>query len=237
MSWVENQIKKLGSQLFPQGRAFKMPFGGDLEKLNNGLAQSEKRAYEDALSILDSALPDNDNFTLSDAQQWYRRLGLAQNDGTLADKKLAIARKMKHPGTVKARQHYLYLQGQLRAAGFDVYVYENRFADGMGGHVTKTAIEVVLAANGVKQLGEFQLGEYELGDYAQSIIRKAANHIDESKDDSFNEGANLRSTFFICGNPVGIFADVSETRKNEFRQLILKLKPVQTVGYLFINYI
>jgi len=32
-------------------------------------------------------------------------------------------------------------------------------------------------------------------------------------------------------------ADIPSVRKDEFRQLILKIKPAQTVGYLFINYV
>src|SRR5688572_11845637 len=127
---ILDKIKSLTKQLYPTGRVFKMPVGGFFEKLHNGLAESENRAYEDAVSILDSALPDNDKFTSADASSWEKRLGLITNTSvSLDDRKLSIIRKMAHPGSVKGRQHYLYLQGQLQAAGFDLNVYENRYTN------------------------------------------------------------------------------------------------------------
>jgi len=129
------KIKKLGKTLYPTGRAFKIPFGGVLDKLNSALSESEQRAFDDAVSILDSALPDNDNFTTGDATDWERRLGLITNPAVpLSDRKLAIIRKIRHPGNIPARQNFLYLQGQLQDAGFNVFVFENRFptyADGI----------------------------------------------------------------------------------------------------------
>ena len=123
-----DKIKKLGKTLYPTGRAFKIPFGGVFDKLNSALSESEQRAFDDAVSILDSALPDNNNFTTGDATDWERRLGLITNPSVpLSDRKLAIIRKMRHPGNIPARQNFLYLQGQLQDAGFDVFVFENIF--------------------------------------------------------------------------------------------------------------
>lgn len=233
MAVLENIIS-LTRQLLPKGRAFKMPFGSDFEKLMNGLAISEERAYNDCLAIFDSMFPDNDNFTSDDATDWERRLGMVQNpDASLDDRKLAIKRKRNHPGTIKSRQHYLYVQGQLQEAGFDVYVHENRFDDGLGGLETRTPFEVSGVSGDVVQHGEVQHGDTQHG---TGIQDKVVNYIDESIDRSFNVGSNLRSTFFIGGDPVGTYADVPLVRKDEFRQLILKLKPCQTVAYLFINY-
>jgi len=53
----------------------------------------------------------------------------------------------------------------------------------------------------------------------------------------FNIGSNLTSTFFIGGAVLGDFVNVDLLRRDEFRQLILKTKPVQTVGYLLVDYI
>lgn len=125
-----DELKKLQRALYPTGRAFRMPFGGYFEKLNNAWATGQARFLDDAFSLLTSLLPDNDSFTTDDAQQWERRLGLTTNESvSLTDRKLAISRKLAHPGTVRARQHYVYLEGQLRDAGFDVYVTENRFGN------------------------------------------------------------------------------------------------------------
>lgn len=230
------KILSLTKQLYPTGRAFKMPKLGYLDKFHNALAVSENQAYVDAVSILNSILPDNDGFTEDDATAWERRLGLITNTSvSLADRKLAIIRKINHPGTIPARQNYLYLQGQLQAAGFDVYVYENRFPDGFGGYETENPLTLSGGVGGVSfQHGDRQHGDFQHGGGFGNIV---ANYIDEDIDFLFDVGSNLKSTFFIGGTPIGTFANVPASRKAEFRQLILKIKPVQTVAFLFINYI
>lgn len=236
MSFLD-KIISLTRQLYPRGRAFYMPFNGNLERLHRALSLSEDRLQADIVSVLDSAIPDNDNFTEQDATDWEKRLGLITSEGvSLSDRKLAIKRKINFPGTIPARQSYLYLQDQLQAAGFDVYVYENRFPDGMGGYITKTPYEVSLDLGifGQTQYGD---GQYGATQYGLGYNNKIVNHIEEHLDFFFDTGDNLRSTFFIGGNPIGSFAIVNPNRKNEFRQLILKIKPVQTVGFLFVNYI
>jgi uncharacterized protein YmfQ (DUF2313 family) len=229
------KIVKLSKQLYPTGRAFKMPTGGVFEKLNYALAISENQAYEDAKSILNSLLPDNDGFTADDASSWERRLGLVTSDGvSLADRKLAIQRKFNYPGSIAPRGHYLFLERQLRAAGFDVYVFENRFAAYPDTYETMSPDELDPSGLSEFQHGDFQHGDQQHGSHWGNIV---ANSIDEETDSHFDVGDNLRSTFFVGGSPVGSFANVAEGRKDEFRQLILRLKPVQTVGYLFINYV
>lgn len=237
MSFI-TEIKALTRQLYPTGRAFKMPYNGDLQKLHNGLAISENQALLDARAILNSILPDNSSFTADDATDWERRLGLVSNSAvSLADRKLAIQRKINHPGNIPARQHYLYLEGQLQAAGFDLYVHENRFDLYPDTYETRTAL-FVSSGLGLYpiQMGDWQHGDRQHGDNFDPT-KLVINSIDEDIDALFDIGDNLRSTFFIGGATVGDFANVDEERKTELRQLILKIKPVQTVAYLFINYV
>lgn len=233
---VLDQIISLTKQLLPSGRAFKVPIGGFLEKLLNGLHASEARAYADAVSILDSALPDNNNFTVTDCSDWEKRLGLITNPlVSLSDRKLAIKRKMAHPGLVLGRQNYLYLQGQLRAAGFDVYVYENRFADYFAGYITKTPTQFSIPVYPIisSQYGQINYGQKNYGgQYGNRVI----NSIDENLDLGFSTGPTFRSTFFIGGPTPGSWATVDANRKKEFRQLILRLKPTQMVAYLLCNF-
>jgi hypothetical protein len=231
-----DKIKTLTKQLFPTGRAFWMPVNGSFEKLMNALNASEARAYDDAVTILNDILPDNPNFTSDDASQWEKRLGLITNTTvSLFDRKLAIKRKMNHPGTIKARQNYRYLQAQLRAAGFDVYVYENRFPDYYLGYVTKTPTAFSLLPYPIRynQYGDFQYGQQN---YGGTYGNKIVNNVDESLDYSFSIGANLRSTFFIGGPTPGSWAVIPANRKDEFRQLVLKLKRVSRVAFLLINF-
>lgn len=223
---IVDKIKKLTSQLFPTGRAFKIPLSGEFEKLRDGLAASEARYYADAMSILDSMIPDNDNFSLIDAAQWERRLGLITNTSVpLADRKLAIERKMSYPGTIRARQHYLSIQRELQAAGFDVYVHENLDRSDPDSVVTEVG----------SQHGDFQHGDSQHGGVNSGD--RVVNSIMSADDEDFNIGAGFSNVFFIGAPYVGMYADVDAERETEFRQLILKLKPQNQIAYLLINYV
>lgn len=256
-----DKIIALTKQLYPKGRAFKIFRDGWFYRLHKGLAISEANAYNDAVSILNAILPDNSNFTADDATDWERRLGLINGTGVdLEDRKLAIQRKMNHPGVMKPRENYLNLQHQLQSAGFDVYVHLNRFYDGSN-WVTKTPEESIINVGYGEHGDLFEMGEYEHGDnyiYYNNLFvfaehgdefqhgsfehgewiftNKIVNYIDEYPDKFFNIGASMKATFYIGGEIFGTLADVPLVRKNEFRQLILKLKEVNTVGYLLINY-
>ena len=258
-----------------------MPVGGIMEKIHKALATSESAAYEDGLSVLDSILPDNDNFTLEDANTWERRLGLIDNPNTsLADKKLAIARKYRHPCTIKARGHYLNLERELRAAGFNVRITENRYlsptiideqfgvsefgVSEFGGTLTNpNKYEVIDPRTFNTGLSDFGIAEFGVAEFGGGITYTLiVNEIDETNDNTFfdtlteNEPAEfgtaefgvaeyggtftytqaLRSSFFVSGETLTDMAYILLNRKDEFRQLILRLKPVQTVGILLVNY-
>lgn len=239
---IFDKIVALTKQLYPTGRVFKIFFGSIIEKLHRGLAKSEQRAYDDAVSIQDSMLPDNTGFTADDATDWERRLGLITKTAvSLADRKLAIERKMKHPGDIPARQHFLYLEGQLKAAGFNVFVFENRFDLYPDTFKTRSPNEILglvgeaAQYSGALQYGQSQYGgQQEIGSVYEFVI---ANNIDAAKDAFFDTGADLRSTFFIGGTPVGTFASVDADREQEFRQTVLRIKPAQSIAFLFVQYI
>lgn len=236
MSFIGDQLLALTKQLYPTGRAFNIHNGSKIERLHKALILSEERAYNDFVSTLFSILPDNDNFTSDDATLWETRLGLITNESVpLEDRKAAIIRKMNHPGVVRARQNYLYIQEQLQLAGFNVFVYENPDllspADIIGSENTGIAEH---SPNVEHMETGMEHGSTEFGSVFYNCI---ANSIYENEDAFFDVGENLRATFYIGGDPLGTFADVDEDRKLEFRQLILRLKPVQSIGFLFINYI
>jgi uncharacterized protein YmfQ (DUF2313 family) len=226
-----NKFVLLAKILYPKGRAFKMPFAGDFEKLTNAIALSEARLYSDTVGILDSILPDNANFTIDDATDWERRLGLQNGSAsTLSDRKSAIIRKLNAPGINPAKGHALYLENQLQLAGFNVYVYEN--IAGTVPSVATSSLALEPLQYGITQYGTPQYGSY----YRSKVV----NRIDENEDFYFDLGGTFKTSFFIGGPIVlGIItqANVPLVRKNEFRELILKLKPVQNCGFLNINYI
>lgn len=236
MGLIKDKLMTLTRQLYPTGRAWKLPFGGFFEKLHLGLAVSEERAYNDSYSIYYSLLPDNANFTSDDATDWERRLGLITNLATpLADRKAAILSKLQEPGLNPARSNYLFLQNRLQSAGFNVFVYENiieLYPSGYGGVYNP----VTLNANIFTELqqGMGQQGDYQQGGFINHVI---VNSMDNTTDTHFDVGSTLRSTFFIGGAPLGTYANVPVSRELEFRQLILQLKPVPNVAYLFVNFV
>jgi hypothetical protein len=246
---LQQILINLSRSLYPIGRAFRMPrpdadsppSGGIFYRLHRALAQSEARAYNDALAIRNSLLPDNDGFTIDDAHDWYRRLGIYDSGLVpLADMKLAIAQRQSFPLTPLNKQSLTFIQQQLRAAGFNVYVYKNRFLEGSPpSYVTKTP-GVVLGSvpSGLAVLNNFTLGDVFLNEqWIDSGVTLCVNYIEEEKDAVFIMGNQYKETFFICGDPLGTFATVDVNRKIEFRQLILKLKAAHMCAFLFVNYI
>lgn len=230
-------IVQLSKQQYPTGRAFRIPLNSNFELLHIALSVSEAQGWEDAVSILDSLLPDTDRFTEEDAEDWERRLGIITSEGTdLADRKAAIIQKLQAPGINPAKAHYLYIQQQLQLAGFDVWVHENIFPTyPPPGYITFAPNSLYGNGNFVAfRHGMRNHGAGAHGSFYNNII---ANSITQAGDLNFNIGANFRCTFFIGGETIGTYANVPSSREQEFRQLVLKLKPVQNIGYLFINFI
>jgi len=226
-------LLNLTKQFSPSGRAFRILKNSIKEKFFEALNVSEATAIQASKDILNSILPDNANFTTEDAANWERRLGIITNDSTSLDaRKLAIKRKINHPGYLKARQHPLYLQKSLQDAGFDLYVFENKFFEG-GVWITKQPSEVFA---GAEYLIAYHTPQVRHGNIRHGLygFPKVANHVKKQRDDAFDIGSNYRSTFFICGSTLGQMAVIEATRELEFRQLVLRLKPAQTIAYYYI---
>ena len=237
MSFITDQLLKLTRRLYPTGRAFKLPENGVFERLHISLNKIEETAYLDAVGILDTILPDNDNFTEGDALDWEVRLGITQRDGvTLEDRKAAIFRKMNHPGDKFERAHYLFIQHQLQLAGFRVWVYENKFPDGGGGFATKSLATFVELFYNTLFLGIFQHGQRQHGQIHNfSGFEKVANFL-TNLEDSLVTVPNGRQTFFIGGDQPGKFANVLAEREVEFRKTVLQLKPAESAALLALRY-
>ncbi len=240
MTTVKTKIISLEKQLLPTGRSFRASDGSDQEHLLKAMAESHAQLYDDAVAIFSSMIPDNNDFTVDDASDWERRLGMAQSTASLSDRKLAILRKMAAPGRNPAKGHYLHIQQQLQDAGFNVYVRENIFPTYPGVHYTtfdpyalNSLIFTLIQFNEDVGGQIVQFGDFQFNGLLNDIV---ANSLDNGIDVRFDTGENLRSTFFIGGTPLGTYANVPTVRMSEFRQLILNLKQVQNVAILFINY-
>ena len=213
--------------------------GGVLWRLLTAFAKNINIARGTGYNVLEARLPDNEGFTLQDAHDWYRRLGMYDSGSvSFADMKAAITQKLSFPAVELGVQSPEFIQEQLRAAGFDVYVYRNHFSDGSGGFKTLRPSEVLGIPTGQAYLNNFYLGQLNLNaTYADAGITLVANYLEEEKDADFVIGDNYNATFFIAGSSVNVFAEVPIDRKIEFRQLIHQLKRLETVGFLFVNYV
>lgn len=240
---TQDTFLRIAKMLQPTGSAFRIPFASNFEKMYKAIVSDSiggvGKLYNDVRSIANEQLPDNDNFTIEMARRWYVRLGLFDSGSVpLADMKAAINQKLSFPNTPLNKQHYLFIEEQLRMAGFDVRVYENRF---LPGPTTKTPSEVLSLAAGNAVLNTFELNELELDEeWIDAGITLVMNYIEEEKDASFAIiGGTLgyRSTFYIAGATISTFADVPLSRKIEFRQLILNFKAAQMCAILFVNYV
>jgi len=229
------KIAELTRQLYPTGRAFYMKKDGVMFNTHVAIDRSFIRLINDAQSTIDSTFPDNDNFTIEDCGLWEYRFGISINPDTiLADRKKAILRRMGRGRNVPARQHKNYIEYQLQTAGFDVYVYENGFIEG-GEKVYKRPDEITLITPGSVQHGgdsQHGIGLQHGGGSSQLIANSIIHNEIHSVSDE-----TLWATFFIGGSTLGSFADVPAKREEEFRELVLKLKPAHLVAFTFINYV
>lgn len=231
-------IARTITRLYPGGRAYDAMGELVAGDVHDAIAEVIGEAADDVAGLLDHVLPDSDRFTIEDCRLWEQKLGLITNeDIAVADRRAAIAAKWRYPGEEVYRQHAAFVEGQLRTAGFDVRVYENRWDDGAGGYEWRTVAEVLGVAAGNAVLDMHTLDEIELDEeWEDAGVTLAVRHIEEALDADFWPGVSLYATFFVAGDTVTTPADVPTARKEQFRQMLMELKKVEMVGYLLINY-
>lgn len=232
---ISEKIVKLYRQLFPTGRAFRMYTDGNNERLHRVLATTNAKVYKDIISTLDSILADNKNFTTSDCDDWERRLGITASPmASIDDRKSAIRRKMSAPGVNPARSAALWLEYQLRLAGFNVYVHENIIPLYPTGY-ERVAPEVY-SNNILTDLehGVFEHGQMQTGSYYNYIV---ANSVTNSEDIAqFNNITDFGCSFFIGGINFGDYANVPAIREKEFRALLIGQKQCQMIAFCYLNF-
>jgi hypothetical protein len=216
-------------------RALSVISGGIMYRLYRAIGQVYQDMYNTANDIKYVQLPDNDYFTIDDANEWYVRLGL-YNSGllTLPQMKSAILQKLSFSNELLRNQNYLFIQEQLNLAGFTVYINENRDWNGTQYVSHPTTYYDASAPSEPAVYGGFNMG---MANYGGVGMDKVVNYIESDKDRPFIIGNNWSHTFFIGGVNIGDYADVPASREIELRQLILKLKRADMVAILFINYV
>lgn len=228
-------MSDLASQLYPTGRAFYMKKGGVMDNIHLAFNRSFIRVINDAQSTIDSTFPDNENFTKDDCSLWEYRFGMVTDILLdVSQRKDAILRRMSRGRNVPARQHRSYIEYQLQIAGFNVFVFENGFIEG-GVKVFKRPNDITsVSVASVQHGGDFQhgIGSQHGGGNSQVIANSY------KPNESYSVGDDgLWATFFIGGAVLGEMASVPAKRQEEFRELVLKLKPAHLVAFTFINYV
>lgn len=220
-----NDILKLKRQLLPTGRAFFVPVGGEFEKLLLGMADKESETLNDAFALLDAIIPDSDSFTAEDATRWERVLSIPTNElNTLSDRMASIYRKLQFPSNARGRQHKNYLEGQLKAANFDVKVYEY-------GDVKDYFNNKVHSLDTVHSYSTTHGSGFVVPFYNEIV----ANYLDGSMETPVTPTLdNLRNIFWIAGETFDDYPNIPPYRIEEFRQIILTIKPLHTVAFLRI---
>ena len=224
----DTQLNNLVSQLYPTGKAFNVSNESTFYKLHQALNDSFLDVVNDGLSLFDSIFPDSDLFTPSDASLWEYHLGLSVDNNLGLDlRKEGILRKMTHPNNIKARQDRLFIESQLRLAGYDVYVHENTPP-----YKSPDELSVITIEN-IQFGGSSQYGpDIQFGGGGFKSIANSSNNNENYLVGGIN---NLWATFFIGGAVLGEYVNINPALVNDFRELVLKLKPAHTVAYLFIT--
>jgi len=226
-------LNALSVQLYPTGRAWYRPENGVFDNFHKAINTSLLRLIQEGRLLIDQTFPDNENFTERDAELWEFRLGLITNDSIdIEIRRGNILRKLGYPNNVRARQNPGFIESQLRSSGFDVYVHENTFPYKTPNEIAVSVIEPLQHGRGL----QFETQHGQGSQHGGQSFDVIANSILSFENFSVGDD-NLWATFFIGGVNLGDIAEIKESRLEEFKELVLKLKPAHTVAFTFINYI
>ena len=247
-------------KLLPKGRAFRLPFENDLYKFHQAQAKEPERICDFYVDVRDSGLPPN---VPSDAlDDWETFLGLMANSNlTDTERNERALGKL----TAVGGQGPDYIQDQLQAAGFPIFVYENNPATGAREYIT------LLGDTGI-QMNDFQLGDFtdrinpasltgfllanppiweNEKDYLGSQLGDTNVEMNDFQLGEFTEtlliefeyqipadSATFIFFWFLAG-PGGIFdfVDIPADRQNDFESLVFQLKPAHTWVIAQVNYV
>lgn len=229
----------LSRKFQPNGRAWRVQHGTPTDVFYKVHALATGDVADASKGLIDHVIPDTENFNEDDCTVWEKKLGIISAAGaSVTDRRAGIRQKWNYPGDEKYRQHLAFVEDQLRLAGYDVHVYENRYPDGAGGYYSLGPSDILGTGTGMAAYGDFGYGELGYGDtLAFTGTTIVADYLEEEFDQYHWGGGVYDSTFIIAGATIDTFVDVPLARKNQFRQLILQLKQQQAWVYLFVNYV
>ena len=216
---------KLTQLLYPKGYAYRLFEWSNKLKFEKALTKQTEQTYNSIIHVQNSFMPDNTFFITEDAVKWESVLGVfPPNGATLNERKSAIFQKLASPNNTESRNTLVYMQFAIQLAGFNLYLHKSN------GQSPDFVANTITQA----QHGDFQHGQITHGAGFTNIV---ANSVEASTDATFDIGTNYNQVFYIGASVRGDFANVSMARQEELRRLILNLKPVESIAFLFINYV
>lgn len=212
-----DKITTLSAQLYPTGRAWWKKKNSIFDKIHQALSLSESRVENDILNLQYDILADSVNMSLTATELWESVFGITAK-GTISDRLSAIYQRQMYPNNELARQSKSFIQNQLQLAGFDVYLHNSNVSPNSSIY------------------GIFQYGQKKYNETVQSYSL-ITNEVDETKERPYLISNIGEKFIFVIGSEIsGEYADVSLERKNEFRELVLRLKPAHSIAVLNINF-
>jgi hypothetical protein len=150
---------------------------------------------------------------------WERALGIYGSEtDILENRKNAIYSKMQFPSGVQGRQHKNYLEYVLNQNGFDVKVYE----------YPQIVDEINIVEHSLLVLHSLETIH---GSYGISYREVISNYIDPSLEAPLCFSyESLKNCIWIAGNRIEDEIYIPENRLFLFRQIVLKIKPLQIIA-------
>ena len=244
----ENLIDKL----FPTGRAWLQKPFKIMTAIKGGIADELEDARAAALLLKDSIFPSlMDEQFISD---WESRFRLPEQTALTIEERRERLVAQWLSGTGQTAEH---IQNKLQESGFDVFVTDGvsdaEFDSLLGEYVLGDfALEgaVIIGdqviANPCEQVSTVGtiLGDFVLGDgfvLDKNKPRIIVNHIDDSlENEDFCPLAveQYKYVFYVQGGPgpaLGEIATIPAARYKEFREIVLKYKPMNSWVLAFVQ--
>ena len=239
------QFLRLFSHLLPTGQAWRIVIDKTLRRFFLGLSEQPAitKAYIDDVYL--DLFPE----TTRELNEWERQFGLSLTDMSSAPAvtagRLALAAEWKATGG----QSPSYIQGVLRAAGFDVYVYDwwssgPPYVARDPRNYTESALTGIYQCTGYSSPGvplhsqpecsslptQPQCNDWLANDIFYLVNKDLTRRAPPPVPDDPN---TFPYWFYIAGATFPTHAIVDITRRDEFERLVLKLRPLHLwVGVL-----
>lgn len=214
-------------RLLPTGSAFRLKVNGNIYKIIESIAELMNEAATNSKSILSKIIPDGlpyfddtlYQFNESDASHWELVLGINVSSAeTLENRMKAIYVRM-HDENVS--NHKIYIQDKLRAAGFDVTVFEyDEIKDFITAYKhSTTTIHGYNTRHGALQVPDFTTHIANTVKYSDEIPIEMTLDV-------------MRNSFYIAGATFSDYVNIPIQRMDTFRDMVLRMKPTHRVAFV-----